>query len=97
MNNYILLILTRYLSEYWMTFLRRTDTDFAIKESSIAYDLHEVTVCFFARDNPNESSGDHQCLYSYAVSGERNALTVCPCPKLQVLLQGNRRYVMFVL
>ncbi len=76
-----------------MTFPERTNTDYAIKENSIAYDLNAVTVCFFARDNPYESGTDNQCLYSYAVTGQHNELTVCTSPALRVLIQGIRRYL----
>ena len=91
MSDYVFLTLKPYLSEYWMTFPRRTNTDYAIKENSIVYDLDAVTVCFFARDNPDESSTDNQCLYSYAVTGVDNELTVCTSPMLRVLIQGHRR------
>ncbi|KAL9972300.1 hypothetical protein ACROYT_G018584 [Oculina patagonica] len=77
--------------EYMMTFPERTNTDYAIKENSIAYDLNAVTVCIFARDNPYESGTDNQCLYSYAVTGQHNELTVCTSPALRVLIQGIRR------
>ena len=89
----LLLTLNPYLSEYRMTFPRRTNTDYAIKENSIGYDLNAVTICFFARDmyNPEESSTDNQCLYSYAVSTEHNELTLCTSPMLRVLIQGRSR------
>ena len=90
-GRYIFFTLKRYLSEYWMTFPRRTNTDYAIKENSILYDLDAVTVCFFARVDPNESTGDNQCLYSYAVYEDDNELTVCTSPMLRVLIQGNSR------
>lgn len=72
-----------------------------MKENSIMYDLNAVTVCFFARDNPEEfsesrstesSGSDNECLYSYAVPGDHNELTVCTYPTLRVLIQGVRRY-----
>ena len=78
-----------------MRFPERTNTDYAITENSIVYDLDAVTACFFARDNPNESSNENNCVYSYAVPGYHNDLTVCTSPVLRALIQGNSRYVSF--
>ena len=80
------------LSEYLMLFQERTDTDYAIKENSIVYDLDAATLCFFARDNPNDSSDDNQCPYSYAVPGVDNEFTFCTTPVLRVLILGTSRY-----
>lgn len=81
-------------SEYQLRFKERTNTDYAILENSIAYDLLTTTVCFFARDtDENKPQNDNQCLYSYAVTGHHNALTFFTTPVLRVLINGNRRYL----
>ena len=76
-----------------MRFPERTITDYAIKVNSIVYNLDAVTLCLFAKDNPNESSNDNNCPYSYAVAGMDNEFTFCAVPDLRVLIHGNRRYL----
>lgn len=79
-----------------MRFPERTNTDYAINEESVVYDLDAVTVCFFAKDNLSKSSTDNKCLYSYAIPENHNELAVCTSPTLRVLIQGVRRYFMLV-
>lgn len=75
-----------------MMFRERTDTDYAIRENSIVYNLDAATVCFFARNtDDNIPSDTSQCLYSYAVPGSDNQLTFCTSPVLRMHLANTRR------
>ncbi|KAL9961875.1 hypothetical protein ACROYT_G030907, partial [Oculina patagonica] len=81
--------------EYKMIFPEHTTTDYAIKESSIVYDLDAATVCFFAKDtDDNKPSGGHggdECVYSCKTDEATwgNALSFCTTPTLNVWFDNN--------
>ena len=92
---YFLVSLKRSLSEYQLGFKERTITDYAVLEDSIGYDLDATTVCFFAKDTDHDKptiGTSTQCVYSYAVTGQTNALNFCTYPALRVLINGVKRY-----
>ena len=82
------------LSEYQLRFKERTITDYAILKNSIAHDLDAATVCFFAKDTDTRSN-KHACtyVYSYAVTGEDNALQICTHPVLKAHVNNIGRYL----
>ncbi|KAJ7372023.1 Neuronal pentraxin-1 [Desmophyllum pertusum] len=58
----------------------------------------QLQCAFFARDYPDESSsttGDSQCVYSYAIAGEHNEFNFCLAPQIRVQINNNRRDVGF--
>ncbi|KAL9972422.1 hypothetical protein ACROYT_G018721 [Oculina patagonica] len=83
-----------------MVFQELTNTDYAIKENSIVYDLDAATVCFFAKDTDDNKPyvadfNVYECLYSYNVAVETwgNALMLCTYPTLTVEFDyGAKRY-----
>lgn len=80
------------VSEYRMVFPERTNKNYALKENAFASGLEAVTLCFFAKDNPRDSSDEFQCPFSYGVSGSHNELTFCTSPTLRVLVNGEIRF-----
>ena len=74
-----------------MVFTKRTSKNYALKEKAFAKGLEAVTLCFFANEDPNESSDEFQCPFSYGVPGSHNELTFCTSPTLRVLVNGEIR------
>ena len=68
-------------------------TDYAMIENAIVYDLHAVSICMIAQWNPLHFDPSlNQCVFSYAVPGSDNKLTLCTYPTSRVLIHGQRRY-----
>ncbi|KAL9972303.1 hypothetical protein ACROYT_G018587 [Oculina patagonica] len=74
-----------------MVFPERTNKNYALKENAFGNGLKAVTLCFFAKDNPNDSSKKFQCPFSYGVSVSHNELTLCTSPTLRVMVNGEIR------
>ena len=72
--------------------------DYAMKENEILYDLDAVTICMFANWNPmNFSPEGDQCMFSYAVPGSHNELTLFTYLNLRILIHGNRRFYLVLI
>ncbi len=82
------------VSEYRMVFPERTNKNYALKENAFTNGLKAVTLCFFAKDNPNDSSDKFHCPFSYGVSGSHNELTLCTSPSLRVMVNEEIRFVL---
>ena len=68
-------------------------TDYAMIENAFVYDLYAVSICMIAQWNPNHvEPSDNQCVFSYAVPGSDNELTLWSYPTFRVLIHGERRY-----
>ena len=68
-------------------------TDYAMIENAFVYDLYAVSICMIAKWNPNHvEPSDNQCVFSYAVPGSDNELTLWSYPTFRVLIHGERRY-----
>lgn len=78
-----------------MVFPKRSIRNYALKRKAFPDGLEAVTLCFFAKDNPNESSNQFQCPYSYAVPGAHNELSLCTSPTLRVMVNGEKRFQKF--
>lgn len=67
-------------------------TDYAMIENAFVYDLHAVSICMIALWNPSHvEPSDNQCVFSYAVPGTDNELTLFSYPTSHVLIHGQRR------
>ena len=68
-------------------------TNYAMIENTIVYDLHAVSICMIAQWNPfRVEPTDSECVFSYAVPGSDNELTLCSYPTSRVFIHGERRY-----
>ena len=76
-----------------MVFPKRSIDNYALIQKAITRGLTSVTLCSFVKVNPNYSSDEKQCAYSYAVPGQHNELSFCPSPTLQVIINGASRFV----
>ena len=68
-----------------------------MKENEVLYDLDAVTICMFANWNPmNFSPEGDQCMFSYAVPGSHNELTLFTYLNLRILIHGREEEEGFI-
>ena len=68
-------------------------TDYAMIENAIVYNLRAVSICMIAQRDPFDvEPNDNQCVFSYAVPGSHNELTLCSYPTSHALIHGQKRY-----
>ena len=76
-----------------MVFPERNIKNYALKKKAFSKGLTAVTLCSFVKDNPDDTSGEFQCPYSYAVNGSDNEMSFCTSPTLRVIINGEKRFV----
>ena len=69
------------------------NTNYAMKENAIVYNLRAVTFCMIANWNTHHvETHEYQHVFSYAFPGSENELTLLTRPTSRVLLHGVGRF-----